>query len=1274
MEYVKGGIVLNIFEKSISKYKDSIAVVYEDKHVSYDMLNHKANILAHQLKDLGVRPDTLVGLGVERSLEMIIGLLAILKAGGAYVPLDPDYPRSRLEYMISDTEIKVLLTQEKLLDKWSFNGETIIIDSKDSNVKLKKETNLVENVFPNNLAYIIYTSGSTGKPKGVAVGQKGVINLAVQHSKYFNITKKDRVLQFASFNFDAAVSEWSSAFYSGATLCLLPVTKIVSDELSFNILRNQYTVIMPAPSLLPLLPDSISRFLKSIVIAGETCNTETINRFIKHSTVWNSYGPTEGTVSATLFKFKNNDKASIIGFPLPNTQIYILDKNLNRVPVGVVGEIYIGGQGLARGYWKRFGLTSENFIANPYDNGKRVYKTGDLGKYLDDGSIEFLGRADNQVKIRGYRIELGEIEHVLSNYSGIDQCVILVKEHLDTQENLMKKYIVGYYVAKEKLDEEKIFSYLKGNLQKYMIPNILVCIDNFPLTANGKLNRKALPEPQFTDECNYTAPRNDIEKGIVKIWSEILGISIDKISIKDDFFKLGGDSIMSIQLVGSLQKELKLQITIQDVFNYTTIAKLYDDVLSKKNVIDTNADKKEIQTEQGLLEGEVQLLPIQKYFFKCNFKVINHCNQSFIIKTPILEVERLLKCVRKLVERHDCLRLRYKKEDGKLKQYYSPLVEEIMLEELDVRKLSGDKEEILKKLNHIYTDWQSHFDLENGPIFKVGYVYGYIDGSARIFFAAHHLVIDTVSWRIIIKDLQSFYNGLNLGLKGSSYKQWGQVLQKYARNNVEENVYWSEHLLDSKCSKLDQLTNETIEVIYKKFQLTKLLTNSLLSEKTTEAYNTKINDLLLTTLAYVLSEITGNKAHYILMEGHGRENIDESIDINNTVGWFTTMYPVRLEIKEKIGNSIKHIKELLRQVPNKGIGFGILKGYDNNSLPKITFNYLGQLNTKGKELLDNAWRIVNENSGIQLHDSNQNYNILDINCAIMDEKLQVNIASRLGSNVTKKISKLLEEKLVQIINHCYCKIDKENTISDFKDFKVYERLNSLKKENGTIFVFPPAEGGAESYFNNIVPKLNERQLVLFNNYPLYLKNNFNIIDRFTYEELADAYISYIKSIQPKGPYTLVGWSFGGVLAFEVARKLISFNENITNLILIDAFFNFKKVLKFTNSQIQESDKRNLNFKYLPPYSEKNFARNIVLFKSLRTVNLEHISKYKEELGDIGIETMRKVYEFYVKNTKFNNLNDLIKKEYFKTINMDCDHNSWMENNSVVSKICIELLK
>ena len=567
-EYPRNKCVHELFEEQVERTPDAVAVVFEDHRLSYRQLNERANQLAHHLRKLGVGPDVMVGICVERSLEMAVGLLGILKAGGAFVPLDPEYPKERLEFMIKDSEPRALVIQEKSRDILAvYSGPVVCLDGGKGPVS--SESNSVAACPPNpaNLAYVIYTSGSTGRPKGVLLEHRGLCNLAIAQAEHLGITPQSRVLQFASMSFDASVWEIFGALLAGAALVLARKEDLMPGVDMVQLLKDQaITVVTLPPSVLAVLPEDAFPKLLTVVSAGEACPVEIMTRWRRGRRFINAYGPTESTVCASLSICQEDSTKPSIGRPIANTQIYILDRNLQPVPVGVPGELHIGGIGLARGYRNRPELTAEKFIAHPFSNDPkaRLYKTGDLARYLPDGNIEYLGRLDHQVKIRGFRIELGEIEAQLNQHAAVREAVVVARE--DTPGD---KRLVAYTTPKNGKPPtvSELRELLKVKLPEYMVPSAFVTLERFPMTPNGKVDRKALPKPEYESAgSEFLPPSTPTEITLAKIWCEILGVK--QVSTNDSFFDLGGQSLLATRLVSQVANVFHVYLPLRTVFEH----------------------------------------------------------------------------------------------------------------------------------------------------------------------------------------------------------------------------------------------------------------------------------------------------------------------------------------------------------------------------------------------------------------------------------------------------------------------------------------------------------------------------------------------------------------------------------------------------------------------------------------------------------------------------------------------------------------------------------
>ncbi|GBO51723.1 long-chain-fatty-acid--CoA ligase [Pseudanabaena sp. lw0831] len=588
IDYPSNSSIQEVFEAQVVATPDAIALIFENEQISFQELNCRANQLAHYLRGLGIGADSLVGIYIERSLETVIGILGILKAGGAYVPLDPSYPPERLEFMVTDTQVSVLLTQQRLVEQLlPSNARIVCLDTDWEAIALESQANPVCNVTPDNLAYVIYTSGSTGIPKGVSVVHRGVVRL-VKNSNYADFSASQVFLQLAPLAFDASTFEVWGALLNGARLVLFPSDKPSLDELGQIIDRYNVTIIWLTAGLFHLMVDEqleSLRPLQQLLAGGDVLSVNHVQRFreaLPNCRLINGYGPTESTTFTccyTIEDAKNIGSSVPIGRPIANTQVYILNPQLQPMPIGAIGEIYIGGDGLASGYFNRPELTTERFVSNPFSSqsGAKLYKTGDLARYFPDGNIEFLGRIDNQVKIRGFRIELGEVEAVLSQYPTIQKSVVIVREDIPAD-----KRIVAYFVpiSGQEPTNTELRSFFKQKLPDYMIPNAFVSLESLPLSPNGKIARKELPAPDGTLSLqeSYVPPRNQTEQQIADVWAQVL--SLERVGIHDNFFELGGHSLLATQIIARLRKVFTVELTLRTFFEAPTIGDLGERIVT----------------------------------------------------------------------------------------------------------------------------------------------------------------------------------------------------------------------------------------------------------------------------------------------------------------------------------------------------------------------------------------------------------------------------------------------------------------------------------------------------------------------------------------------------------------------------------------------------------------------------------------------------------------------------------------------------------------------
>jgi len=1076
-----------LFEAQVERTPEAIAVISSKGQITYQELNQKVNQLAHYLHNFGIRPGGKVGVAINRSIEMIVALLAVLKSGAAYIPLDPSYPQERLTYIIKDSSPAIILTNASIKKNLQTYGEKILaLDTEWGEISNMSAENLPDSrVATNDLAYIIYTSGSTGEPKGVMVEHHSVVNHNLFCVDAFRLTSDDRVLQFATMNFDTAVEEIFPTLLSGATLVLRNDEVLLSGNELTELIDKYELTVLDLPTAywhewvyeLALMGKRVPESVKLVIVGGEKCLKERYENWLQvvgENCSWmNTYGPTEATIVASYYESDTDQLKTLpdipIGRPIANVKLYILDDLLSPVPIGVSGELCIAGAGVARGYHNDSQKTAEHFVPDPYSGvpGARMYRTGDLVRFLPDGNIAFIGRVDQQVKVRGFRVELGEIDAVSIKHPDVREAITVTSKSSGDHLRL-----VAYLVPARHLDEEEVGKfkkdvrqYLKDVLPDYMIPSTLIVLDELPKLPNGKINRRGLPEPEVgKDEGkrDFIAPRNEREEILAKVWSNVLGL--DEIGIHDNFFELGGDSILSIQVIARSGLE-GLRITPRNLFENPTIAQLAR--VAEKGVA--------IKAEQGIVEGKVVLTPIQRWFFSQELQNPNHFNQALLLKVnEPLNDGLLRRLVEELLAHHDALRLRFVRKNAQWEQVSLGLEACITGSEHFEKIELGHVPD--QDLSETITDWatkiQKSLDIVKGPIFRVVLLDTGENRPDRILIVIHHLAIDGISWRILLEDIQTLYfqisnnSEINLPPKTTSFRQWANKLLEYAQSKeiAIEFSYWNE-LSSKKIPHLptDFARGKNIESSQDRVSvsLTEDETKALIKE-VPNVYHTEINDVLLTALAQVLRNWTRSNDLLVEMEGHGREDLFEDIDVSRTVGWFTAISPVFLHLigSESIGDAIKSIKEQIRNIPHHGIGYGLLRYLSQNETvkhalsqipqPEVSFNYLGQFDQVIPE--ESIFQMAKESRGPDRDAKGIRSTLLDINGAIMRGKLTLEWSYSMNFHRRQTIERLAQEyieRLRNIIQHCQNPSAEAFTPSDFPladlDQKDLDKL--LKKLN-----------------------------------------------------------------------------------------------------------------------------------------------------------------------------------------------------------------------------------
>jgi amino acid adenylation domain-containing protein/non-ribosomal peptide synthase protein (TIGR01720 family) len=955
--YPRDTTIHQLFEEQVERTPDAVAITAEGEYLTYNDLNRRANRLARHLRLLGVESETVVGVCGETPIELVVSMLGVLKAGGAYLPLDQSYPEERLLFMLQDSGAQVLVRSRALARMIPAGSvECISLEDIRDEEKQTDDRNLPNWTVPENLAYVMYTSGSTGGPKGTEITHRAVIRL-VRETDYVTLGTSNVIAQIANVCFDAATFEIWGALLNGPKIAgISRFVALSPEDFSIALRDHRVSTIFVTTDLFNQLvrtkPD-VFRSVETLLVGGSAINVKWIETCLSAGPperLLHVYGPTESTTFASWHRVEDVPEGATsipIGKPLSNTQLYVLDRSLSQVCTGVAGEIYIGGDGLARGYRNRPELTAEKFVPNPFggQRGSRLYRTGDRARRGADGAIEFLGRFDDQVKVRGFRVEPGEIEALLKRHPEVSDAVVLARRDVPESTRL-----AAYVVPRNgKLITSDLRHLLETKLPDYMVPLTYVLCDELPLTPNGKVDRKALAarEERYSPKEAYVEPRSPAEKTLAGIWSEVL--ARESVSIHDNFFELGGDSILSIQIIARA-REAGLGLTLRQLFQNQTVAKL-------AAVAGTVASSR---AETGELLGDLPLLPVQHWFFEQELVNLHHFNQASLIELPAgLNVAWLTQATNHLFLHHDALRLRFRRDTGQWRQFYGPSGQT----PFEVRDLSAlAPSERQSVLDSEVARIQESLNVESGPVaLVVWFNFGAQPG--RLLFLAHHLVVDTVSWRILMEDFWHAYGQLakgeavSLPAKTSSLRQWASRLEKHAQSSEirAELSYWTTAASGKGCRvpqdfQSDQNLAATADSVT--LELDESKTRELL-QQTPKAYQTQINDVLLTALARVLSNWIGESTVTFDLEGHGREPLFEDIDLTRTVGWFTTIFPVRLQVVSKDpGEALKAVKEQLRQVPNRGLTYGLLRyltaheEVDNHKLlhltPDVAFNYLGQ--------------------------------------------------------------------------------------------------------------------------------------------------------------------------------------------------------------------------------------------------------------------------------------------------------------------------------------------
>ncbi|MFJ5296286.1 amino acid adenylation domain-containing protein [Pseudomonas sp. NPDC088368] len=1027
--------VLTLWNASVSAQPQTLALQGEDHGIDFATADADANRLAQHLRASGVGAESRVGLLLERSVEFVVGVLAILKTGAAYVPLDPKWPAERQAFVLADSGARWLISDAPA--PADFSGEVIGVEAA-AMWRCQLATALNLPLHPEQAAYLIYTSGTSGTPKGVVISHGALADYVQGLLSRLSLDADASMAMVSTVGADLGHTVLFGALCSARTLHL------ISPERTTD--ADRFAAYMAAHNVgvLKIVPTHLSGLLQAanpadvlpeqaLILGGDALPWELVAQVkcLKPACrVINHYGPTETTVgvlSNELAELQTAADSAPIGRPLPNATALILNEQLEPVVQGDVGELYIGGPGLARGYHDRPAMTAAVFIPDPSGRGRRLYRSGDRARLLANGQIQFLGRADDQVKVRGYRVALGEIAQRLRQLDGLRDAHVRVDD---------RGQLIAYaLIAKgTQTDGEALRAQLAKRLPDYMVPSHVLTLEAFPVTPNGKLDHAALPAPHTVSQT-FEAPREGVEATLAALWENAL--NVESVGRHDNFFTLGGDSILSLQIIARARRQ-GIRLTPKQLFEKQTIAELAQ--------VAVLADAKPVAAPVSapVMPRDFALTPIQARFFALPVAQRSHWNQSLLLNLPnALDISVLQQALAVLLAHHDSLRLSFhQSDDGQWQQRYR----ETETAERLLWTCELSREEDLASLSD---EAQRSLNIETGPLLRV--VHARLpSGEGRLLIAIHHLAVDGVSWRVLLEDLQHAYSRLVVGQsvalaeKTASFQRWSQSLHKLARSPelAAQLPHWQELSAADACLPGDTSVHSLIgagDTI--SLTLDAQDTRRLLSEAPA-AYRTRIDDLLLAALSQALWQWSGRRRHVISLEGHGREDVFENgnaLDLSRSVGWFTSLYPVALEADDDAIATLKSVKEAVRAVPEKGLGYGVLKYLAGADLPElvgqgVTFNYLGRFDDSFGDSGDALFSLSSQTLQHLRDPKGPLANALAIDGQVRGGQLHLDWTfsrERFSRETIEQLVALYRAQLVQLINHCSDEHNAGLTPSDF---------------------------------------------------------------------------------------------------------------------------------------------------------------------------------------------------------------------------------------------------
>ena len=1127
-EYPRDKTINDIFEHNAKLYSNRIALTLGNNNLTYGDLNKKVNQLAAFLRENGVERESIVAIMIEPSFNMIIGILAILKAGGAYLPIDPDYPVNRIEYTLKDSQTKILLVSNQYEGISNFDGTVINID--DENL-YKEEVDISSINEPTDLAYIIYTSGTTGNPKGVMIQHNNVIRLIANSKMQFDFNQNDVWTMFHSFCFDFSVWEMYGALLYGGKLVLLPRIKAKDTRAFLKILQEKKVTVLnqTPPAFNALLGEELKEEepklnIRFIVFGGEALKPimlkEWKNRYPDTKLI-NMYGITETTVHVTykeITDYEIDNNISNIGRPIPTLKTYIMDKNLKLLPIGVEGELCVAGDGVGRGYLNKIELTSEKFVSNPYNEEERLYRSGDLGRILPNGEIEYIGRKDNQVKIRGFRIEIGEIEANLLKYENIKNAVVI--NYNDNGNNSLCAYVV----TKQSISITEIRKFLSISLPQYMIPAYFIEIDNIPMTSNGKVDKKALPIPNnnFISNIEYIEPRNETERSLVKIFNEEMYMSNRKLGINEDFFELGGDSIKALKITNRINKKFNIELQISDLYKCSKIidlAELIREKLRNKDLEQNHKNSEYIEkfNKSILQQGTFNTDEVEDFYelSDIQFGLIYHSitgsnkfmyHDQFIYQLKIKDFnyENLLTALDLMISKHEILRVNYNLTEFSvpIQIIYKDLDFDLQYE--DISNLDLENQEIVIK-EYIRIDKNIPFELEKPckkALWRIKTFY-LGDNDIALVWSFHHSILDGWSCASFISELFQLYEEIckNKEIKVEKlenvYKKF--ILQEKEIESDEEIIqYWKDELKDYKKLKLSQNTSDKIDskVVY--YNLSKELVDRLV--QVNRHYKTDYKTTYFAAYLYMLNMISYETDLVVGLVEHNRPACEDG---DRILGCFLNTIPVRMNFNKEItcGQFIKMVKDKLIDIKYYGKMplVEIIKELDestneDNGIFETIFNYIDF------HVLDQSNEYVSSIYKLDIDNYEQTNTIFDFTVSNTLNNYQVKITYREADFSGNQIENLFNYfvRVLEMFTN-----DLDNVLSKDKVLSLKEKKELLVDLNNTEAEFSE-DKTIHEFFEEQVEKKPHKIAAIFED------------DKITYKELNEKANQLARILRKKG--------------------------------------------------------------------------------------------------------------------------------------------------------------